>query len=253
LLIALLVWIGALGVAGLLVYARDFGIAAAWDFFLSNLAAEAVGIFFTVSILNKILARREEKRWLPARLPLYYRWFNAIDALISTLTPPRTSPASATMYQFGESSIAVSRLKDFEDELDAMDTEAFIETASALMRNRPQFLYEKRQELDNLREQSVGVLSTDPEFVRLANDLNVRLALAIDELSEQVDTATANELDEEVIWLGAHSFEFVARSAYTLWEWLANKATTERDVTAWMSRWFEDREKTRGGHSGPPE
>jgi hypothetical protein len=42
-----------------------------WDFFL-----QALGILFTVVILQRYFEEREEKRWRPARQDLYRRLFS---------------------------------------------------------------------------------------------------------------------------------------------------------------------------------
>ena len=50
---------------------------------------ELGGILLTVPVIDRLLQRREKKRWKPAKQFLYSDLFRITEKLLSSLTPPR--------------------------------------------------------------------------------------------------------------------------------------------------------------------
>ena len=66
---------------------------------LLNLVSEVVGIFFTVFIVDRIIARREENRWKQAKYMTYVQLINKVD---TTLQIMNFSSETQTICYFGD-------------------------------------------------------------------------------------------------------------------------------------------------------
>ena len=66
-----------------------------WDVFL-----QALGIFFTVVILQRYFEHREEMRWHPARQYLYRQLFSDADQLLGMLPDNVREGWPMAAYQF---------------------------------------------------------------------------------------------------------------------------------------------------------
>ena len=71
------------------------------DLFL-NLLSEFIGIIVTVFIIDRILKRREERRWLPSKQLLHGKLFQSTYDIISSIVPFDMNDPSPFLYSFGE-------------------------------------------------------------------------------------------------------------------------------------------------------
>lgn len=224
---------------------------------LLNLGAEAIGIVITVLVINKILERREEARWRPTKQNLYFPLFNAAESLVTSLTPRLVCQSSVFMYQFDESGGIPSRLTNCRAEFDGLGWETFHGPAAILLRDRPRLLFDQRRELNVLLGQSAAIMDREPELNRLVTRLNTQLDLAIEEVDQQLASATTEGPGEDAAKQVAIWTQYLAHDAYDLWEWLADQATGgPQDWTA-LARDLEDgrerRRRKREARQPPPE
>jgi hypothetical protein len=70
--------------------------------FLLNLISEAIGIIFTVLIIDRLIAWRERRRTLPAKQVLWAEITNLTDHILEELIPSEFSSDSSIVLRFGK-------------------------------------------------------------------------------------------------------------------------------------------------------
>src|SRR5205809_6628878 len=71
-----------------------------------NLVSEIFGILVTVLLIDRIIKRREESRWKPAKHIVHYKLVEIISQLFTTVIPHYVHnvhiESNYVIYQFGE-------------------------------------------------------------------------------------------------------------------------------------------------------
>lgn len=75
-----------------------------WSSILENLASEAVTVF----IIDRLIQRREERRWKPAKGAMHASIFLALNDLVHTLPDQLIGSEETTYYRFGNSNLMVT-------------------------------------------------------------------------------------------------------------------------------------------------
>ncbi|MBO0720187.1 MAG: hypothetical protein J2P41_05160 [Blastocatellia bacterium] len=137
--------------------------------FLVNLASEAVGIIFTVFILDRMLKRREERLWLTSKHHIYRKLFELCDGFL--LKVLRVTPArEPRWFYFGAVKILGSEIFSKQNEFQARsmieasmpgDTLTFIYDAPYL---------NARNEVEGILHNSAHILG--PELTALLVSFN---------------------------------------------------------------------------------
>jgi hypothetical protein len=143
-----------------------------WDLLL-----QALGILFTVVILQRIFERQEERRWLPARQYLYYQLFRDVNWLVGLVPRENGEGRTQVWYRFGDRSYGTDNLdSSFAKELWSLDVSVLYRRVSEFA-DRPSVLDSFKQELDNTLDHSAAVfLAREPELNRLIASLREHIS-----------------------------------------------------------------------------
>jgi hypothetical protein len=134
-----------------------------WDILL-----QALGIFFTVVILQRYFERREERRWRPARQDLYQRLFSHANGLIKMLpSEVRGDWPSSAWYQFGQKSTGGRVDVAFSRSIRRLDAMRLKNVAEGLI-DDPSLLEGFEQNIDATLQGSAAIfLARDPDLNRI--------------------------------------------------------------------------------------
>jgi hypothetical protein len=138
-----------------------------WDLFLL-----ALGIFFTVVILQRYFERQEEKRWRPARQDLYQRLFSHANWLIKMLpSDVQGEWPSSAWYQFGQKSTGGRVDVAFSRSIRRLDAMQLKDVAEGLI-DDPSLLEGFEQNVDATLQGSAAIfLARDPDLNRIVAEL----------------------------------------------------------------------------------
>lgn len=128
---------------------------------LLNLIAEMIGIIVTVLIIDRMIQRREQKRWLPSKHYVHARLFEIIDNFLDSTFPPRFTRLTKTVYEYGRVTVFAKTELD-----ETMPPTLYSDTAEAL-RLRKHFDIEivsrAKQGIDAILDRQAFLL--DPELL----------------------------------------------------------------------------------------
>src|SRR5215216_5991554 len=199
---------------------------------LTNLLAELFGIVVTVVVIDRLIARRENKRWRPATNFFFFELFIITKKLMDTLAPRENFRGKVCKYRFGDRLHPIKAVPSEEfakGRLENIKTIEFVNPATRVIDQRPRFLSEYRQRLSNLLSQSQGVLAREPKLVELVSELYEQLRYVADTVDEQrssADASYAMKGDQDLV----PDFEKVARQACRVRLWLEKKASSVEPI-----------------------
>jgi hypothetical protein len=138
-----------------------------WDVLL-----QALGIFFTVVILQRYFAHREEMRWHPARQYLYRQLFSYANRLIGLLPNHVREGWPMAAYQFGYASHLSPRYDSaFMRSVIGLDV-WLLKDAATQFADDPTLLDDLNNELDSTLGHTAAVfLAIEPELNRIISEL----------------------------------------------------------------------------------
>jgi len=129
-----------------------------WDVLL-----QALGIFFTVGILQRYFERQEEKRWRPARQDLYRRLFVHVGWLIRMLPSDMRTGGPEVERRFGYRSVGGRADPAFSQSIGRMKAERLTSVVEGLADNPTAFEnFEDR--LDEIIQPSTTILIAREPF-----------------------------------------------------------------------------------------
>jgi hypothetical protein len=137
--------------------------------FLSNLAAEAIGIIITVFVIDRLLKRREERLWLASKHHIYRKLFELLDGFLIKVL--KITPAKEPhWFYFGSVKILGCEIFSKHNESQAM---AMIETSmpgdTLTYRHDVPYL-DARKEIEGILHNSAHILG--PELTALLASFN---------------------------------------------------------------------------------
>src|SRR5262245_39820211 len=137
--------------------------------FLSNLAAEAIGIIITVFIIDRLLKRREERLWLTSKHHIYRKLFELLDGFLIKVL--RITPAKEPRwFYFGSVKILGSEMFSKHNETQAMAMiEACMPGDTLTYRHDVPYL-DARREVEGILHNSAHILG--PELTALLASFN---------------------------------------------------------------------------------
>jgi hypothetical protein len=91
-----------------------------FDLFL-NVTAELIGIVATVFLIDRLLERRERRRWLPAKNLVYSELLTVTAQVLACATPNRER--TNLVYSFGAVTTTVDMPKDLQSLTEASDVD----------------------------------------------------------------------------------------------------------------------------------
>ena len=140
---------------------------------LLNLIAEVIGIIATVFIVDRLIQRREEKRWLPSKHHAYAKLLETIGNLLNDTLPQEVKKPSSEMYMYGN----VGAFPKIELGLDEPMSPTLLPSIEQGIELHKQFDTEivsrARQEIEDILDQRAFLL--DPELLTLVLELDRRL------------------------------------------------------------------------------
>ena len=180
---------------------------------LLNLFSEFVGIIATVFVIDLILKRREERRWIPSKQSLYGKLFKLTYDIISYIVPFDIKEPSRFLYSFGEAQIFPSvdinsdmlklgRMNDIHAEL----------TSSKKFDTEPLIKY--RDKLGELLEKWAFLI--EPEHLTKLLELEQSLDIALQTRANFDDSASISDyafvLSEVVVFASNHGLWLVKKA-----------------------------------------
>jgi len=200
-----------------------------WDLLL-----QALGILFTVVILQRYFERQEERRWLPARQYLYYELFGDVDWLVRLLPKEYLEGCPLVWFQFGDRSYGTEKLdRSVAKELWSLDVSVLYEGVKEFA-DRPDLLDGFKRSLDNTLEHSAAVfLAREPELNRLIGALREHISrfegsLEIYCESRESGRDPAAVLGSSAIQQAGINLKEFMIQGYLLLSWLAARADSVR-------------------------
>lgn len=190
---------------------------------LLNLITEGIGIAVAVLIIDRIIQRREEKRWRPVKDAIKASIYGTVqDALSRTLPTSIAKGAKYHIYQFGDS-YAQGFVKLSED--DFFELPRAIAKQNSLAEGtaspdiavdfRPMFL--AKQKIDETT--SASVFALEPELIKLLFDFD--LSLKNLNKYEKPDADFIAVATEDAIKIGLF-LEAQAKRRFTMEEYIAH-------------------------------
>jgi hypothetical protein len=200
-----------------------------WDLFL-----QALGIFFTVVILQRYFEHQEEMRWLPTRQYLYYRLFGDVNWLVGLLPGEYREGRPLVWFQFGERSYGTEAFdRSFAQVLWSLDVSVLYEEVKEFA-DRPDLLDGLKQALDDTLGHSAAVfLAREPELNRLIGALREHISrfegsLEVYRGARESGVDPAAVVGSSAIRQAGINLKELIIQGYLLGSWLAARADSVR-------------------------
>jgi len=137
--------------------------------FLSNLAAEGIGIIVTIFVIDRLLKRREERLWLASKHHIYRKLFELFDGFLIKVL--KITPAKEPRwFYFGSVKILGSEIfsKHNESQARALIKASMPEDTITYRHDLPYL--EARKEIEGILHNSAHILG--PELTALLASFN---------------------------------------------------------------------------------
>lgn len=202
------------------------------QWFLDNLLPEIIGIVLTVFLVDKLIQRREDARWLPSKYFLYSRLISHFDEVMWA-TIPFLMSGTKYIYEFGN---AVATTLDTGMDLSIPETnkKVWLEirdySKKITLENKIEILQklsDEKDEIDNILASSISLIEPELSSIlmklqgELGNAKNMIAILPIDEKLPPFEFAQNADLFSLCIYNATVS-------AHEAKNWVVRKATNKR-------------------------
>jgi hypothetical protein len=205
---------------------------------LWDLSLQALGILFTVVILQRYFEHREEMRWLPARQYLYQQLFGDVNWLIGLLPTEYREGRPLAWFQFGDRSYGTEAYdRSFAEELWSLDVSVLYEGVKQFA-DRPDVLESFKRTLDDTLGHSAAVfLAREPELNRLLGALREHVtrfegSLEVYREARKSGWDPAAVVGSSAIQQAGINLKELIIQGYLLGSWLAARADSVRTHSA---------------------
>ena len=208
-----------------------------WNDLLLNLLAEGLGIVATYVVIDQLLKRREEKRWLPAKNLLYAKLFEIANDFLVHFIPAEYWKIKVVTYYFGKSEVMVGI--EVNDKL----LPELIENNFGLADSFTEKGFTDIESLETLKNKVKDILSNsieliEPELLSQLLDLENSLAflLKLDEMSKSNanDGITEDVLKKPIVTVSLIKHWLLSKVSRKInqEEYFQEMAATRKDIQA---------------------
>lgn len=207
-----------------------------------NIVSEIIGIALTVFLVDKMLEKREKKRWAPSKNILYGRLIEFIDTLMPSVVPI-TTPSVQTYYFFDEVfEVCIEHKLDFESFQGKENLKEAISLELAVLgpdekKRIANRLFELGKDLDTIL--TSGMVLFEPELLSLLFELKQNLR----NMDERRRPSNVESDDfprpKDYIDLFAIAVCKIAVNAYNVKAYLKAKTTQIKTMEEMMKELFD--------------